>query len=114
MAANLGLWLAVMLAATVVSAWNVRGLLAGRRTPARSIDLRAGLLGSIAVVAVMVGSGVVRGQLEHLYPSGLRVMAFWGLGCDVAVGAMLITCWLRSDACRRRRPLARSRKLRVG
>jgi hypothetical protein len=86
MQANLGLWLAVMLAATLGCAWNVRSLLSG---PAR--DLRVGLVGAAAILAVLVGAGLVRGQLG--------LVAFWDLGCDVAVCALLISCWLRSDAC---------------
>ncbi len=58
----------------------------------RTVDVRAGILGSLAIVAVMVGACLVRNELERL--SGVRLVSFWSVGCDVALGALLIAGWV--------------------
>jgi hypothetical protein len=99
------LWLALTLVATLATVWNVRWLHAHKPR----LDMLAGIVGSIAIVALIAGAALFRSQIQQL---GVIDMV-----ADLATCGALISFWLRSDACRLLVPArhsSRSRTRRVG
>jgi hypothetical protein len=96
---NLGIWLALMVAAVAITGWNLSRLRAARPV----LDRLVALLGALAIAAVVIGTSLVATQVSECAISATRTctgieLVLVGV-MDLAVSAALITAWLRADAC---------------
>ena len=98
---NLGIWLAMFAISVGVAGWNISRLWVVR--PA--FDRLLAFLGGAAILAVVIGTSVVITEVTECRfaasspgcsASHIALVAL----TDVAIGAALITWWLRSEVCR--------------
>ena len=101
---NLGIWLVILAVFTGYATWNISRL----RIVRPAIDKLVALIGSAAIVMVVVGASLV---VTEITECSFKASAFGNLACskteillvvlmDVIASAALITQWLRAEACR--------------
>lgn len=98
---NLGIWLALLVAATAITGWNISRL----RVVRPPLDRLVAVLGAMAILAVVIGASLVVTEVTECTfaaSSGCRSGSeiFLVTLMDIAASAALITAWLRTDVCR--------------
>jgi hypothetical protein len=99
---NVGIWLAIMAVSAGLAAWNISRL----RIVRPALDRLVALIGSAAIVMVVIGASLVVTEITECTLSAVSSLACSKTEIlrvavmDLVASAALITQWLRADACR--------------